>query len=142
MAIQIMAIPIMTIPIMAIPIMAIPIMAIPIMAIPIMAIPIMAIPIMAIPMMAIPMMTIPILELAINSNSGAELTPTLDGIHEILTVVDSCVCVVHVGVELPVGSLLVAVYDGTVPNDPLYDRDECLCPTVRHKLHVAHTRGS
>ena len=64
------------------------------------------------------------------------------GINKILDVVDSGIGVVHVGVELPVGSPLVAVDDGTVPNDPLDDRDEGLCPTVRHKLHVAHSRGS
>ena len=36
-----------------------------------------------------------------------------------------------VGVELPVGSPLVAVDDRSVPHDPLDDRNEGLCTRVR-----------
>ena len=53
--------------------------------------------------------------------------------------VESGIRVVDVGAELPVGSPLVAVDDGTVPCNPLDDRDEGLCPMVRHKLHVAYS---
>ena len=62
------------------------------------------------------------------------------GINEIHAMVDSCIDigVVGFGAELPVGSPLVAVDNRTVPNHPLDDGYEGLCPSVQHKLHVAY----